>query len=331
MSEVELCLRFAGPHVSIQDEGRPGWARFGVPQSGAMDRLAMRAANAAIGNAPGTPVIEISRGGVQIGCEAGEIAFALTGGGFLLEHSGQRRGSWSRGLLQAGETLVIRPGIWGNWCYLAFAGQSLVPTWLGSAATHGASGFGGGKLATGSKLHFAPVGPRLPLSPRIPCPILARPRHILRVTPGPQERYFPESSIKALYAGPWKVTTAADRMGTRLNGPAIAPLAPLDMASEPLTRGSIQVAGDGVATILTADHQTTGGYPRIATVLDCDLDAFAQVAPGQRVAFLPVSPGQAIAFARQNVAASERYIARLVSRSQPVQDLFLPSCSRART
>src|SRR5690606_8055966 len=190
-----------------------------------MDRLAMRAANAAIGNAPGTPVIEISRGGVQIACEAGEISWALAGGGFILDHAGQRRGSWSCGFLRAGESLVIRPGPWGNWCYLAFAGQNPVQKWLGSSATHGASGLGGGNLVTGSRLRFAPVARRHALPPRIPCPILARPRHILRVTPGPQERYFSAAAVEALYAGQWRVTTAADRMGTRLSGPAIAPRA----------------------------------------------------------------------------------------------------------
>ncbi|WP_112310258.1 5-oxoprolinase subunit C family protein [Pseudogemmobacter bohemicus] len=311
MSEARLLVRFAGPHVSIQDAGRPGWARFGVPQSGAMDRLALRAANAALGNPPDAPVIEISRGGLQIGCEAGEIGFALAGGGFMLEHAGKHPGSWSRGILRAGESLAIRPGYWGNWCCLAFAGRLSLRQWLGSVATHGPSGLGGGILVAGTRLDFDQIRQQPDLAPRFPCPVLARPRQVLRVTQGPQERYFPAEALRELYEGPWRVTSAADRMGTRLRGPAIAPRAPLDMASEPLARGSVQVAGDGVATILTADHQTTGGYPRIATVLDCDLDAFAQTAPGRIVAFEPVLATEAVSLARLRQVAIARYLAGL--------------------
>ncbi len=315
MVETVLKVTFAGPHVTFQDAGRPGWGRFGVPQSGAMDRLAFRAANAALGNPPDTAVIEISRGGLHLECLSGATGFALAGGGFLLEQANQRSGSWSLGIIRQGEKMIIRPGPWGSWCYLAFAGEIAMPDWLGSHATHGLSGLGGGGLATGSLLRISNAELRACLPRSIPCPVFARPRRVLRVTPGPQEGFFDTAAISAFYHGCWRSTAAVDRMGTRLSGPAIAPGASLDMASEPLSRGSVQVAGDGIATILMADHQTTGGYPRIATALDCDLDGFARTTPGQSLAFHPVSADEAITIARYQARARDRYLERLAARS----------------
>ena len=296
MSEAVLAVSFAGPHVSVQDGGRPGLMRYGVPRSGPMDRRSFVAANLALGNPAGAPGIEVSMGGLILQCLSGAVGFAVAGGGFIVEHAGDRRGSWSVATLRAGEALTIRPGPWGSWCYLAFAGRLQVPQWLGSASTHAISGLGGGRLTHGTQLVIADAARRAEC--RIPCPVTARPRHELRVTPGPQQRFFSARTISDFLSGAWRMTDAWDRMGVRLAGPLIAPQAALDMPSGPVVRGSVQVAGDGVATVLLADHQTTGGYPRIATVLDCDLDGFVQLRPRDRVSFRPVSAEQAISLAR---------------------------------
>lgn len=296
MSEAVLAVSFAGPHVSVQDGGRPGLMRYGVPRSGPLDRRSFAAANLALGNPAGAPGIEVSMGGLILQCLSGAVGFAVAGGGFIVEHAGDRRGSWSVATLRAGEALTIRPGPWGSWCYLAFAGRLQVPQWLGSASTHAISGLGGGRLTHGTQLVIADAARRAEC--RIPCPVTARPRHELRVTPGPQQRFFSARTISDFLSGAWRMTDAWDRMGVRLAGPLIAPQAALDMPSGPVVRGSVQVAGDGVATVLLADHQTTGGYPRIATVLDCDLDGFVQLRPRDRVSFRPVSAEQAISLAR---------------------------------
>lgn len=296
MSEAVLAVSFAGPHVSVQDGGRPGLMRYGVPRSGPLDRRSFAAANLALGNPAGAPGIEVSMGGLILQCLSGAVGFAVAGGGFIVEHAGDRRGSWSVATLRAGEALTIRPGPWGSWCYLAFAGRLQVPQWLGSASTHAISGLGGGRLTRGTQLVIADAARRAEC--RIPCPVTARPRHELRVTPGPQQRFFSARTISDFLSGAWRMTDAWDRMGVRLAGPLIAPQAALDMPSGPVVRGSVQVAGDGVATVLLADHQTTGGYPRIATVLDCDLDGFVQLRPRDRVSFRPVSAEQAISLAR---------------------------------
>ncbi len=298
MSEALLSVSFAGPHVSVQDGGRPGLMRYGVPRSGPMDRRAFAAANLALGNPADAPGIEVSLGGLMLNCLSGSVSFAIAGGGFIVEHAGQKRGSWTVATLRAGQKLAIRPGYWGSWCYLAFAGALEAPRWLGSAATHAISRLGGGRVVTGQHLRIADAVQAALREGDIPCPVTARPRHAVRVTLGPQLRFFGADARQAFLTGPWRMTDAWDRMGVRLAGPLIAPDAALDMPSEPIVRGSVQVAGDGVATVLLADHQTTGGYPKIATVLDCDLDAFVQLRPRDPVIFRPVSAPEAVGIAR---------------------------------
>ena len=308
MSEAVLRVSFAGPHVSIQDRGRRGLMRFGVPASGPMDRASFAAANVALGNSAGQPCIEISMGGLALECVSGAVTFAVAGGGFVVEHGERKGGSWSIASLRAGERLTIRPGHWGSWAYLAFAGRLDAQDWLGSVSTHAPSGLGGGRLAVGRLLGVAGAELREEREGAIPCPVTARPRAQLHVVLGPQDRFFSEETVAAFLAGPFRLTDAYDRMGVRLQGPTVVPRASLDMPSEPIVRGSVQVAGDGVATVLLADHQTTGGYPKIATVIDTDLDAFVQSRPRDMMVFRAVTPEQAVEQARVRAISAGRYL-----------------------
>lgn len=300
MTKTSLSVSFAGPHVSIQDQGRPGLMRYGVPASGPMDRQSFALANAALGNPVGHPGIEISLGGLSLRCESGTVTLALAGGGFIADTPGRKFGAWNVVTLRTGETLTIRPGPWGSWTYLAIAGALQAESWLGSRATHGSSGFGGGKLKTGQVLTIHDAQTRSDLEGLIPCPIWARPRHLLRCTLGPQDRFFDAKTLATFTTARFEMTDAFDRMGLRLRGPALMPAAALSIPSEPILRGSVQVSGDGTATVLLADHQTTGGYPKIATVLGCDLDAFVQCRPRDAVMFQAITPAEAIAITRQN-------------------------------
>ena len=316
---ARLSIAFAGPHVSVQDAGRPGMARFGVPQSGAMDRTALAAANLALGNPAGAAAIEVSLGGLTLRCHDAPVSFAITGGGFIVDHAGHKSGAWQTATLHPGDTLTIRPGPWGAWAYLAFAGALIAPDWLQSKATHSQSGFGGGKLLTGQSLSVSDprqlpprqLPPRRLPPRRLPCPAFARPGTEIRATIGPQDRFFTPDQIATLDTAVWTLTPAYDRMGVRLAGPKIPPDAPLDMPSEPVAKGSVQVAGDGVATVLLADHQTTGGYPKIATVLDADLDRFAQLRPGDSFRFRLVSPDEATRHARLMARTRARWLSSL--------------------
>ena len=152
MSRAVLRVVQAGPLCSVQDGGRAGLMRFGVPGSGAMDRVALALANHAVGAALGAAAVEVSLGGIVLEVEEGALSVAVAGGGFVVEAAGERFGSWQRVSLREGDRLAIRRGPWGAWCCLAFAGRLEAEPWLGSAATHALSGLGGGAVGTGRRL-----------------------------------------------------------------------------------------------------------------------------------------------------------------------------------
>jgi len=313
---AEACFRaiFAGPQVSVQDGGRRGMMRFGVPASGAMDRKALAIANVALGNPATAACIEVSRGGLMLDCLSGRVTVAVAGGGFILDIGGTRGGSWAVFTMAKGQQLTIRPGPWGSWTYLAFAGQSDAPAWLGSQSTHAQSGLGGGRIVTGQDIRIGNAATRDDRAGIIPCPVWARPGHLLRAVPGPQDRFFAPQTMQVLATSVYHLTDACDRMGVRLKGPDLTPLAALGIPSQAIVRGSVQVAGDGVPTVLMSDHQTTGGYPKIATVLADDIDRFAQLRPHDAIRFRMVTADDAVRIARQRRLAFGRYLETLASR-----------------
>jgi biotin-dependent carboxylase-like uncharacterized protein len=310
MARVVLAVEQAGPLTTIQDAGRPGHMRFGVTQSGPVDRLGFAAAHAALGNAPGGAAIELSHGGIALRCIEGEVGFALAGGDFAARLDSTRLGGWTVGVLRPGSRLVIRDGAQDNWATLAFAGLIDCPRWLGSAATLALAGLGGGRLVAGERL----IIDADPVNANVARSIAAPPTQVgpIRVVLGPQAEFFAPESIAALLSGPFTAAAAFDRMGMVLDGPALPPLS-VTMLSAPLLRGAIQVNGAGTATILLADHQTTAGYPRIATVISADIDRAAQHRPGETLRFVAVDVDEAIAAARRSAAARRAYIVSLAS------------------
>ncbi|WP_223421531.1 5-oxoprolinase subunit C family protein [Tateyamaria pelophila] len=310
MSEAVLSVSFAGPLVTVQDAGRPGHMRYGVPASGPMDRLAFDAANAALGNPQGISAIEISLGGLMLHCKEGAVTLAITGGEFVVEHGGQKTSSWTILTLQKGERLAIRAGTAGSWAYLAFAGRLGSEDWLGSQATHSTSGFGGGAVRTGQSLEISEAAIRGDRLGAIPQPEFPS-NGPIRVVTGPQDHHFEENAVACLLADVFTVTDAYDRMGMRLKGPLLGLDGALSIPSEPVVRGSVQVSGDGVATVLLADHQTTGGYPKIATVISCDTDRLAQWRAGQPVRFTSISSAQAIEDVRHFTVQKTRYLEQI--------------------
>lgn len=311
MAEARFRVAFAGPHVTVQDGGRRGLMRFGVPASGAMDRKALAIANVALGNPAAAACIEVSLGGLRLDCLSGRVTLALAGGGFIRDSGGNRGGSWAVFTIAAGQQLRISPGPWGSWTCLAFAGVIDAPTWLGSQSTHAQSGLGGGRLVTGQHLRIDDAETRADREGAIPCPVWSRPGHVLHAVSGPQDRFFSAQTMQTLATSIYHLTDAYDRMGVRLKGPDLTPLAALSIPSQAIVRGSVQVAGDGVPTVLLSDHQTTGGYPKIATVLADDLDSFVQLRPRDAVRFQMVSADDAIRIARQRHLAFKRYLQTL--------------------
>ncbi|KQI71095.1 allophanate hydrolase [Loktanella sp. 5RATIMAR09] len=322
MASARFSVSFAGPLVTFQDAGRPGNMRYGVAASGPMDRLAFGAAHAALGNKSGGSAIEISLGGLMLQCTEGTVTVAITGGDFVVEHAGQKTISWTTLTVRKGEKLAIRAGKAGSWAYLAFAGDLASETWLGSQATHASSGFGGGVLQSGQALVVADAAVREEREGEIAQPEFAS-DGAMRVVLGPQDQYFTATAMEHLLNEQFTVSDAYDRMGMRLNGPVLEMQSALSIPSEPIIRGSIQVSGDGVPTVLLADHQTTGGYPKIATVISCDTDRLTQLRVGQKIRFTSVSSQQAVDAARDDAQQKAKYLDQIsIARGTLAQRLM---------
>jgi allophanate hydrolase len=306
--------------VSYQDAGRFGMMRFGVPASGPMDRLAHAAANKAVGKPRGATAVEVSMGGLELACESGEVTFCVAGGEFQVVLSGKVTPSWCVRTLRPGDVLSVRPGRSGSWAYIAFSGELICNQWAGGSSTHASSGLGGGRLTKGATVvvrNASVLGER---EGDLPVPDLARARHQVRVVLGPQTEQFEPESTTVFLQGEFTVTPAYDRMGMRLAGPMLALRDALSIPSEPIVRGSIQVGGDGIASILLADHQTTGGYPKMATILSSDTDGVAQLRPRDRLTFHAVEPDEAFRLVRSHAQAIQQYLESRSFEARPLID-----------
>ena len=322
MSDVEFSISYAGPLVTFQDIGRPGNMRYGVSASGPMDIVSFEAANAVLGNETKQTAIEISLGGLILQCHEGSITLAITGGDFLIEYQGQKISSWTVLTIQKGERLSVRAGKSGSWAYLAFSGKLNVKDWLNSSSTHSTSGFGGGVLKTGQKFTLTDASNQ---ENRIG-PIL-KPNFytndLIHAVLGPQDQYFMNTAIKIFSNSIFKVSDNYDRMGMQLTGPKLELKSALSIPSEPVVKGSIQVSGDGIPTILLADHQTTGGYPKIATVISSDINRLVQFRSNQSVKFVLINSNEALQKTRKFLDMKEKYLEKLsISRGTLEQRLM---------
>jgi allophanate hydrolase subunit 2 len=216
MAQCRLAVHFAGPMVSWQDAGRPGLMRYGVPGSGPMDHRTLAVANAALGNPPGACGIEVSLGGLVVDCVAGAVSFAVAGGGFQVRLGDQALGPWTVATLRQGQRLAIRPGDWGSWAALAFAGVLEGTVWLGSLATHAPSGLGGGLVRSADTLLVTGAEERPAREGDLTLPGWAQAQGRTRVVIGPQERFFDAASLVDFQTAPFTLTAACDRMGVRL-------------------------------------------------------------------------------------------------------------------
>ena len=310
MSDVDFSISYAGPLVTFQDIGRPGNMRYGVSASGPMDIVSFEAANAVLGNETKQTAIEISLGGLILQCHEGSITLAITGGDFLIEYQGQKISSWTVLTIQKGERLSIRAGKSGSWAYLAFSGKLNVKDWLKSNSTHSTSGFGGGVLKTGQKFTLTDasnqanrIGPILKPS--------FNTNDLIHAVLGPQDQYFINTAIEIFSDSIFKVSDNYDRMGMQLTGPKLELKSALSIPSEPVVKGSIQVSGDGIPTILLADHQTTGGYPKIATVISSDINRLVQFRSNQSVEFMLINSNEALQKTRKFLDMKEKYLQKI--------------------
>ncbi|MHB0870091.1 MAG: 5-oxoprolinase subunit C family protein [Chloroflexota bacterium] len=278
--------------TTIQDIGRFGYQRWGIPTAGAMDPFALKAANALVGNPPTAAGLEITLQGPRIRFAEG-CAIAVTGGDLGARLDGWELEGWRRRLVSPGSVLDFAGRRSGARAYLAVSGGIAVEPWLGSRATYllaAVGGLEGRALRAGDLL---PIGPATLTPARPSVPPGRRPHYsgepTVRVVLGPHADRFTDEGIESFLSGGYQVTPTSNRMGYRLEGPRIAHTRGPDLISCGIPLGGIQVPGSGQPIILMADHQTAGGYTMIATVIQADIPLVAQLLPGERVRFEAVS------------------------------------------
>jgi KipI family sensor histidine kinase inhibitor len=296
-SETGPCLTVldGGLLTTVQDLGRWGYQRLGVPVAGAMDALALQAANRLVGNEPGEAALEITVAGPTLRA-SDNCLVAVTGGDLGPRVNGRPLPMWLANFVRRGSVLDFAGRRLGARAYLAVAGGIAVPPVLGSRSTCLSGGFGGYQgraLRAGDVL---PIG-RAPADllalagqglPPESWPVYAE-APTVHVIPGPQDDYFTAEALATFFTSEYVVSATADRMGYRLQGPRLAHCGSAEFISAGVVTGSVQVPADGQPIVLMADHQTIGGYPVIATVVSADIPLLAQCLPGSRLRFAPTT------------------------------------------
>ena len=312
-----LAVVAAGLHTTVQDRGRFGYQAFGVPVSGALDVESLEIANRLAGNDPDLPAVEILHLGPTLRVEADSVRVAVAGGSAEIELQGEppaSLGGWRSALLRRGQVFRVHRLGASVCCYLAVEGGFAVEPVLGSASTYVRGGFGGFRgraLAAGDALPLAQTNAAERSELALIPPNETRGDRLIRVVLGPQRDHFTEAAVQALLSAEFLVSKDADRMGLRLEGPRLGHRGGWDIVSDGIATGAIQVPGSGQAILLLADHQTTGGYPKIATVISADLPLVGRRKPGDRIRFAAVEVAEAEKLRREARAALDATIASM--------------------
>ncbi len=279
--------------TTAQDLGREGFGPMGVSPSGAADAISLRIGNRLVGNSEGAAGLEMTLLGGSFLFPEGAIV-ALTGSDFGATLDGAPVELWASVEVRSAQTLTLGPARSGARCYLCVRGGISVKPFLGSASTHilsGLGGFDGRPLRKGDVVNIAVPRKesasasfhRVALAPKASQRL--SPRKVLRVTPGPQCDWFPESSQQLFYDSTYRVAEESNRMGLRLEGDPIPKHSGEQMITEGVSLGAIQIPESGLPIVLFVEQQTTGGYPKIANVISTDLASLGQLRPRDEIRF----------------------------------------------
>lgn len=277
--------------ATLQDSGRRGWNKFGVPTSGAMDWFAYQAANSLLNNPPNSATIELGLGEITFHALRNTV-LAVTGAGYEVENYIWTFPLWTAFYVRAGWTVRVKKTCGGNWAYIAIAGGFDSPVIMNSHSTYLRGGIDSA-LKAGDVLHsFPPTTDLLKLAARdFPVdkfmPYSQSPT--LEVIPAPQADWFTPVGIRTFYESEYTLSPSFDRMGYRLQGKPIEKAIAQELISEGMTMGSIQVPADGQPIVMMADAPTAGGYPKIANITRASLPLLAQCEAGvSRICFREV-------------------------------------------
>ncbi|MBY0572753.1 MAG: biotin-dependent carboxyltransferase family protein [Undibacterium sp.] len=280
-AEIEIIK--AGLQTTVQDLGRVGSRHLGIAQSGALDRPSFQLANYLVGNAAHAAGVEIVVGPVQIRFHS-KCWFALTGADFDARLNGERVAPAWRVLASAGDLLSLSGTRYESRCYLALSGGIDVPEVLGACATDLPARFGGYQGRALRAGDFLSLGNGRQFDKSMG--VLQRTwTPEIRAIAGPEYTQFSEASRSSFWRQAWKVSHQSNRMGFRLQGHALQRVITSELLSHAVLPGVVQVPPNGQPIVLLADAQTTGGYPRIATVIEADLWKVAQTPIGTSFCF----------------------------------------------
>jgi biotin-dependent carboxylase-like uncharacterized protein len=294
----------AGLRSTVQDAGRFAHLRSGIPPAGPADATAFRAANALVGNPLGSACIEIVGSPFSLRCDDARM-IAVAGRDVSVTVRGPVP-AWSSLFVRAGQTLTVRAGTGTRYAYVAVGGGIATDPVLGSRAAYPVAGIGA-VLRSGDALPLGESAARAESAARS----IAAPPYDgrVRAMAGPHADRFASDAIARFFGEEFGIDAASDRQGVRLLGPSVAP-----QGGEVLTcgmvAGAVEVPRGGEPIVLLADHQTTGGYPVIATVIDADLGKVAQLAPGEAIRFYRVERAEALEALRAERRVLEGALAR---------------------
>jgi len=294
---VGMRITRAGMLSTVQDEGRYGYMDFGISVSGAMDALAMHTANILVGNKRDEAVIEMTMQGLEAVFDSSAI-IAITGANMHPQINGSPVPMYEAVRVAAGDTLTLGYAQSGLRAYLAFYKGLYLKKTLGSYSTNikaGIGGYMGRALKAGDLLFFNTTEPCLANIEKYKAPLQARHPYFsgncatVRVVLGLQSDYFTSEGINTFFTSEYKLTNDSDRMGIKLVGAPIAAHTGVDIVSDGMPEGGIQIPSSGMPIIMAADRQTTGGYAKIGAVISRDMPIIAQCKPGDSIRFEKIS------------------------------------------
>jgi biotin-dependent carboxylase-like uncharacterized protein len=294
----KLVISSIGPASSVQDGGRPGSQRYGLTPGGAIDRLALAVANTLVGNKTFAAAVEIGPFGASFTAREGAVRVALSGAPRNADIAKRSVAFESSVTLADGETLTLGFARGAAFSYLAIEGAIEGEPMFGSLSVNARAGLGSPyprPLQAGDELKVAAATGRTERRIELPAAVNGP----IRVVLGPQDDEFSDEAKHLFLDSDWKISGTSDRMGYRLEGPVIKHLHGHNIVSDGTVNGSIQVPGSGAPIVLMPDRGTSGGYPKIATVISSDLGRFAQIPTGHAFRFKAISMAEAQAELRK--------------------------------
>jgi biotin-dependent carboxylase-like uncharacterized protein len=329
---MSAALRVLSPGLltTVQDLGRPGYQSLGIPVGGALDPVGLRAANTLVGNAPDAGALEVAYFGPTLAVEADEVRLSFAGAEAAIEilsdetaGSGERVATMRSIRLHRGEVVRISALSGSAVLYVGVEGGFAIEPVLGSVSTYLRGAIGGWKgraLAEGDLLPLRRNEPGEGDDRRL-AGVDLTPRSQLRAIAGPQSDHFSAGAVEQFFGSEYTVSNSADRMGMRLHGQPLEHARAINIISDGIAPGSVQVPGNGLPIVLLADRQTVGGYPKIATVISADLAALGRLRIGTKIRFASVTIEEAEVARRALMAEIENLPRKIVPAGRSAGDL----------